>query len=82
MQWDASNEAAQLSQSTGRPDAPTRASHARSCICMPQLVAIFGGQVVVAITVTGDAPCRATDVDYRTDTPSARAFLATYVSLP
>jgi hypothetical protein len=39
-------------------------------------------QVVVAITVTGDAPCRATDVDYRTDTPSARAFLATYVSLP
>ena len=39
-------------------------------------------QVVVAITVTGDAPCRATDVDYRMDTASARSFLATYVSLP
>jgi len=38
--------------------------------------------VVVAITITGDAPCRATDVDYRLDTESARSFLAGFVSLP
>jgi hypothetical protein len=38
--------------------------------------------MVVAITVTGDAPCRSTDVDYRLDTVSARTFLAGYVALP
>ena len=38
--------------------------------------------VVVAITVTGDAPCRATDVTYRLDTASARDFLADFVDLP
>jgi secreted trypsin-like serine protease len=38
--------------------------------------------VVVAITVTGDAPCRATDVTYRLDTPSSRSFLAEFVALP
>ena len=38
--------------------------------------------VVAAITVTGDANCRATDVDYRMDTDSARAFLGQYVTLP
>lgn len=38
--------------------------------------------VVVSITVTGDAFCRATDVTYRTDTASARAFLDDFVSLP
>jgi secreted trypsin-like serine protease len=43
---------------------------------------LIGTDVVVALTVTGDAPCRATDVDYRVDTPSARAFLAGFVSLP
>jgi hypothetical protein len=26
--------------------------------------------------------CRATNVDYRMDTPSARAFLGQYVTLP
>jgi hypothetical protein len=26
--------------------------------------------------------CRATNVDYRLDTPSARAFLGQYVTLP
>ena len=36
----------------------------------------------VSITVTGDASCRATDKTYRLDTPSARAFLGAYVSLP
>lgn len=38
--------------------------------------------VVAATTITGDAICRATNVDYRLDTPSAREFLAHYVTLP
>jgi hypothetical protein len=38
--------------------------------------------IVVAITVTGDANCLATDKDYRTDTPLAREFLSQFVSLP
>jgi secreted trypsin-like serine protease len=38
--------------------------------------------VVAATTITGDAICRATNVDYRLDTPSARSFLADYVLLP
>ncbi len=38
--------------------------------------------VVAAITVTGDAICRSTNVVYRLDTESARAFLAQYVALP
>src|SRR3954452_682811 len=40
------------------------------------------GQVVAAITITGDAVCRSTNVDYRLDTASARAFLGQYVPLP
>ena len=32
--------------------------------------------LVVAITITGDSVCRATNVDYRLDTPSAQGFLA------
>jgi Trypsin len=38
--------------------------------------------VVAATTITGDAICRSTNVDYRLDTASARAFLGTYVALP
>jgi hypothetical protein len=38
--------------------------------------------LVVSITVTGDTWCRATDVTYRTDTASARAFLGQFVALP
>ena len=38
--------------------------------------------VVAATTITGDAVCRATNVDYRLDTPSARNFLGDYVTLP
>jgi secreted trypsin-like serine protease len=38
--------------------------------------------VVAATTITGDAICRATNVDYRLDTPSARDFLDDYVALP
>ena len=38
--------------------------------------------IVAAITVTGDAPCKATDKDYRMDTESARSFLSNFVDLP
>jgi secreted trypsin-like serine protease len=38
--------------------------------------------VIAATTITGDSVCRATNVDYRLDTPSARSFLAHYVTLP
>lgn len=38
--------------------------------------------IVAAITVTGDAPCKATDKDYRMDTVAARDFLADFVTLP
>ena len=38
--------------------------------------------IVAGTTITGDFVCRATNVDYRMDTPSARAFLAAYVTLP
>ena len=39
-------------------------------------------QIIAAITITGDAVCRATNVTYRLDTESARTFLAQYVALP
>jgi secreted trypsin-like serine protease len=38
--------------------------------------------VIAATTITGDAVCRSTNVDYRLDTASARAFLAQYVAVP
>ncbi|HEX6289114.1 MAG TPA: trypsin-like serine protease [Herpetosiphonaceae bacterium] len=38
--------------------------------------------IVAATTITGDAICRSTNVTYRLDTPSARAFLAPFVTLP
>jgi V8-like Glu-specific endopeptidase len=38
--------------------------------------------IVAATTITGDTPCRSTNVDYRLDTASARSFLAQYVTLP
>ena len=38
--------------------------------------------VIAGITITGDAVCRSTNVVYRLDTPSARAFLGQYVTLP
>jgi hypothetical protein len=38
--------------------------------------------VIAATTITGDSVCRSTNVDYRLDTPAARAFLAGYVTLP
>ncbi|MGY1651724.1 trypsin-like serine protease [Geodermatophilus sp. SYSU D01119] len=45
----------------------------------------LGGEnshLLVSLTVTGDAMCRATDRTYRLDTASARAFLARFVTLP
>lgn len=38
--------------------------------------------IVVAVTVTGDVNCKATDKDYRVDTEAARSFLSKYVTLP
>jgi secreted trypsin-like serine protease len=38
--------------------------------------------VQVSITITGDVECFATNVDYRLDTPQARAFLGQFVTLP
>jgi hypothetical protein len=38
--------------------------------------------IIAALTVTGDAFCRATNVTYRLDTASARSFLGQFVTLP
>jgi secreted trypsin-like serine protease len=38
--------------------------------------------MVVSLTVTGDAWCRATDVTYRLDTDSAQSYLSGFVDLP
>jgi hypothetical protein len=38
--------------------------------------------VIAATTITGDTACRSTNVDYRLDTPSARAFLSGFVPVP
>jgi secreted trypsin-like serine protease len=50
----------------------------------PQFLGAGSGETPtqVSITLTGDTPCKATNVDYRLDTPQARAFLAPYVTLP
>ncbi|MEO7398769.1 MAG: trypsin-like serine protease [Ilumatobacteraceae bacterium] len=39
-------------------------------------------RTIAATTITGDAVCRSTNVTYRLDTASARAFLGDYVTLP
>jgi secreted trypsin-like serine protease len=38
--------------------------------------------IVAGTTITGDTPCRSTNVDYRLDSDSARSFLSAYVPLP
>jgi Trypsin len=48
----------------------------------PNFLDYNGARLLVAITITGDAVCRSTNVVYRTDTSSARNFLAPYVVLP
>lgn len=39
-------------------------------------------EMVVSLTVTGDAFCRSSDVTYRLDTESARSYLSQFVELP
>lgn len=41
-----------------------------------------GTRKIVSITITGDTACRSTDLTYRLDTRSARAFLDDFVTLP
>ncbi len=48
----------------------------------PHFLAGVHSDLLVSITVTGDAMCRATDKTYRLDTPSARKFLDAFVTLP
>jgi Trypsin len=48
----------------------------------PNFLNYKGARLLVAITITGDTVCRSTNVVYRTDTASARNFLAPYVVLP
>jgi len=38
--------------------------------------------IIAAVTVTGDALCKSTNVTYRLDTESARPFLSAFVTLP
>jgi len=40
------------------------------------------GNVVVAVTSTGNKNCTGQSISYRLDTPSARAFLSSFVSIP
>ena len=42
----------------------------------PNFLTVNGEEVLVAITITGDAVCRSTNVAYRLDIESAQAFLA------
>jgi hypothetical protein len=39
-------------------------------------------RIIAGTTISGDTACRSTNVDYRLDTPSARAFLGQFVALP
>ncbi|MDF2144268.1 trypsin-like serine protease [Knoellia sp. p5-6-4] len=48
----------------------------------PNFVVLDGEWVLAATTITGDVPCYATNVAYRMDTESARAFLEPFVDLP
>src|SRR5215213_5318962 len=48
----------------------------------PNFFDVNGVRTLISITITGDSVCRSTNVTYRTDAPSARAFLSGYVALP
>lgn len=48
----------------------------------PNFLNTAEGSILVATTITGDAVCRSTNVVYRLDIPSARAFLGAFVALP
>ena len=45
----------------------------------PNFLSVNGQPILVAVTITGDVPCRATNVVYRLDTVSAQTFLSTYL---
>jgi Trypsin len=48
----------------------------------PNFAHVDGELVLFGTTITGDVPCYATNVTYRTDTASARSFLDDFVALP
>jgi trypsin len=48
----------------------------------PNFLNVGGQQILAAITITGDAVCRASNVDYRLDIAPSREFLASFVTLP
>ncbi len=48
----------------------------------PHFLGGVRSNLIVSITVTGDAVCKATDKTYRLDTPSARNYLDDFVTLP
>lgn len=48
----------------------------------PQFFDHNATRLIVSITITGDAVCRATNVSYRLDTQAARSFLAAFIPLP
>jgi secreted trypsin-like serine protease len=48
----------------------------------PHFLGGVDSNLIVSITITGDAMCRATDKNYRLDTASAREFLDDFVTLP
>jgi hypothetical protein len=48
----------------------------------PHFLGGTASNLVVAITFTGDPFCRSIDKTYRLDTPSARSFIGSYVTLP
>jgi len=67
-----------LSQNTARGDGGTCYGDSGG----PNFVTVGSTLILAATTVTGDNVCRATNVDYRLDTRSARRFLGQYVTLP
>jgi len=48
----------------------------------PNFVTVGGVRILASTTITGDTPCYATNVTYRLDSASARAFLDDFVALP
>jgi secreted trypsin-like serine protease len=48
----------------------------------PHFLGGVESNLIVSITVTGDAVCKATDKTYRMDIDSARDFLEDFVPLP
>ena len=48
----------------------------------PQFLGGVSSNLQASTTITGDAMCLSTNVDYRLDTPQARVFLGQFVTLP